>query len=163
MAVLTFLQSLQETALGTWVREGNYAFQAVAAVHVMSLMLSVGMMIWFDFRLIGVLASGRISAVYRRLIPWATVGFVLMLTSGAILFTGYAPEAYRNIYFRVKMATIVLAGVNALVYHLFTEQRVGRWEHGAPPVTAARVAGAASLVLWAVVIICGRMMSYTIF
>jgi hypothetical protein len=161
--MLTLLQSLRESALGTWVREGNYSFQAVAAVHVLSLMLSVGMMIWFDFRLIGVLAAGRISTVYRRLIPWATVGFVLMLVSGAILFTGYATEAYPNVYFRVKMATIALAGVNALVYHLFTERRVARWEHGTPPVAAARIAGVASLVLWAAVIICGRMMSYTIF
>src|SRR5262245_3727864 len=116
------LQSLQETALATWVREGSYSFQAVAAVHVLSLMLSVGMMIWFDFRLIGVLQSGRVSAVYRRLIPWATVGFVLMFASGGILFAGYATEAYKNGYFRFKMMSIALAGVNALVYHLVTEK-----------------------------------------
>ena len=157
------LQTLQETALGTWVREGSYSFQAVATVHVLSLMLSVGMLIWFDFRLIGVLTSGRVATGYRRLIPWATVGFVLMFVTGAVLFVGYATEAYKNGYFRLKMVSIVLAGVNALVYHLFTEKKVAQWENGVPPLSAARVAGYASLVLWATVIICGRMMSYTIF
>ena len=161
--MLTLLQSLQDSALGTWVREGNYAFQAVAATHVLSLMLSVGMLVWFDFRLIGVLRSGRVADVYRRLIPWATAGFVLMFVTGGILFTGYAPAAYKNAFFWTKMATIALAGVNALVYHLFTEKHMAEWGPDARPPAAARAAGVASIVLWATVIICGRMMSYTIF
>jgi hypothetical protein len=161
--MLTVLQSLQESALGTWVREGSYSFQALAAIHLLSLMLSVGMLVWFDFRLVGLFRSGRVSDVYRRLIPWATVGFVLTFATGVILFAGYATEAYKNAFFWSKMATIALAGVNALVYHLFTEKQLVTGEQDAPIPAAARAAGIVSIVLWATVIICGRMMSYTIF
>jgi hypothetical protein len=161
--VLTLLQALQDSSLGTWVREGNYSFQAVATVHILSLMLSVGMFIWFDFRLVGILTGGRVSEVYRRLIPWATVGFVLMFVTGGILFVGYATEAYHNVYFWTKMSAIALAGLNALLYHLVTKKGRADWDQDARPAFAARAAGMASIVLWATVIICGRLMSYTIF
>jgi hypothetical protein len=40
-----------------------------------------------------------------------------MFTSGAILFAAHAAAAYGSLYFRIKVAAIVLAGLNALFFH----------------------------------------------
>ena len=80
-----------------------------------------------------------------------------------MLFTAYATAAFGNTYFRIKMSALLLAGVNAVFFHAITQKAQAAWDDSARPPVAARVAGFASLALWAVVILAGRMMSYTVF
>ena len=158
------LESIEATPIGVYVRESLWGFPMLVATHIIGLAFSVGILIWFDLRLLGVGGQGlRVSAVYRRLIPWAGVGFTSMFVTGAILFTGFATNAVGNVYFRTKMAALMIAAVNALVYHLVTERQILEWDADRLPPLPARLAGLVSLMLWATVIFCGRMMSYTMF
>jgi len=162
--VLDFLHRLEATGIGTMVRESLYGFQILVAIHVMGLVLSVGMILWFDLRLLGLtLGSASVSRVYRRLIPWATSGFLVMVGSGALLFTGFASEAYQNPFFRIKVSALLLAAANAAFYHLVTERGKRTWDDDTVPPTAARLAGLVSMALWATVIMCGRLMAYTMY
>lgn len=158
------LQWLEATPLGTMVRESLYGFPIIVGLHILGIALSVGTLLWFDLRLAGVvLGTVPVRRVYRRLIPWSAAGFVMMITTGGMLFTGYAVAAVGNTFFRVKIAAMVLAGANALYYHLVTEPSAASWESDAVPPAAARRAGYVSMALWAIVILCGRIMSYTMF
>jgi len=164
MTILGVCEWLESTAIGVLVRESLYGFQILAAIHILGLTVSVGTLVWFDLRLAGVsMPRCPVSALYRRLMPWTLVGFGVMFLSGLLLFTGFATRAYGNVYFRLKLAAIVLAGVNALVYHLVTERRIAHWNDAARPPLPARFAGVISIVVWALVIMAGRMMSYTMF
>ncbi len=157
-------QWLQETQIGLLVRESLWGFQIVVATHIMGLVFSVGLLLWFDLRLLGLGFGGtRVSAVYRRLMPWTAAGFAVMLVSGAMLFVAYASSAVTNVYFQAKLSLIALAGANALFYHMVTERGIDAWDHHPRPPVAARLAGLASILLWATVIFCGRMISYTMF
>lgn len=158
------LQWLEVTAIGTMVRESLYGFPIVVGLHILGIALSVGTLLWFDLRLVGaVLVKVPVTRVYRTLIPWAAAGFVLMGLTGALLFTGYATAAAGNIFFRLKLAAMLLAGVNALYYHRVTEPSAASWEQDAIPPASARRAGFISMALWAVVILCGRVMAYTMY
>ena len=160
----TLLHTLEGSPIGLLVRESLYGFPILVGIHILGLMFSVGTLLWFDLRLLGwVLPSAAVSRVYRQLIPWAGAGFAVMFTSGALLFTGYATAAYGNPYFRIKMATLLLAAANAGFYHLVTERGKGRRDTSSHPPMAVRAAGAISILLWATVIICGRMMAYTMY
>jgi hypothetical protein len=162
--MVDLLQTLEATAVGTLVRESLYGFPILVGLHIMGLVCSVGMLIWFDLRLLGVsLGSLPASVVYRRVMVFVVPGFMLMAATGALLFVGYASSAWENAFFRVKLAAMLLAGMNAAFYHAVTERSAGSWEHLATPPTAARLAGAASLLLWAIVIVSGRMMAYTMY
>jgi hypothetical protein len=124
----------------------------------------VGTLIWWDLRLAGVsMSSYPLTALYRRLMPWTLVGFVVMFVSGALLFSGFATKAYVNVYFRIKVAAILLAGLNALFYHFTTERGIAEWNEAARPPLRVRFAGVISLLMWAIVVLAGRMMSYTMF
>jgi hypothetical protein len=160
----TFLHQLETTALGVMVRESLYGFPILIGIHIMGLVLSVGMLLWFDLRLLGIaLESATVSRVYRRLIPWATAGFAVMFITGGMLFVGYASQAYQNRFFRIKVAMLLMAAINAAVYHLVTERDRVQWDVEARLPPAARMAGVISLVAWATVIVCGRMMAYTMY
>ena len=162
--LLSFGQWLEHTSAGLMVRESLWGFQIVVAIHIVGLAFSVGLLVWFDLRLLGLgVRPSRVSVIYRQLIPWAGVGFTSMFVTGGLLFTGFATTAMTNTFFRLKLLLIAVAGANALVYHLVTTRGgAGRDDHDRLPV-AARMAGLVSIVVWALVVLCGRMMSYTMF
>jgi hypothetical protein len=164
MTLLQICEWLESTRLAELVTQSLYGFQILVAIHLLGLGLSVGMVIWFDLRLLGrVLTATPVSLVYRRLAPWMMSGFAVMFGSGAIIFVGFATAAYSNPYFRVKLAMMALAGVNALLFHRFTQRRLAGWDQWTQPPAAARVAGVISIASWVVVVLAGRMMSYTMF
>jgi len=155
---------LEQSPAGLLVRESLWGFQIVVAIHIVGLAFSVGLLVWFDFRLLGLgVRPSRVSAVYRQLIPWASVGFTSMFVTGGLLFTGFATNAMTNGFFRAKLLLISAAGANAIVYHLVTTRSAATWDDQDRPPFAARLAGLVSIVVWALVILCGRMMSYTMF
>jgi hypothetical protein len=79
------------------------------------------------------------------------------------LFYSGPVRAAGNIFFRIKMIMIVLAGVNALVFHFTIYRRVAAWDADPAPPLRARLAGIFSLFLWSGVVICGRMQAYNWF
>ena len=157
------LEWLENTPLGLIARESMWGFQILVAIHIMAIVLSAGLVFWFDLRLLGVtLRRWPIGAFYRRLAPWMLTGFAVMFASGALLFVGFATKAYPNIYFRLKMSAILLGGINALVFHFLTERQLAGWDQGNTP-RSARLAGAISISVWTFAILMGRMMAYTMY
>ena len=155
---------LEMTAIARWVQESIYGFPLVVAVHILGLTVSVGTVMWFDLRLLGVTMGGiPASQLYRRLLPWIATGFGVMFVSGGILLAAYATSAFVNTYFRLKVAALVLAGINALVYHRVTERQIHRWDEAQVLPPPARAAGLISILAWGTAIVAGRMMSYTMF
>ena len=164
MTILQICEWLESTRLAELVTQSTYGFPIVVAIHLLGLGLSAGTVIWFDLRLLGrVLTSTPVSEVYRRLSPIMVVGFVTMFGSGAVIFTGYATAAYNNPYFRAKLLLILLAGLNAAFFHLHTQRRLAGWDTWSHPPASARAAGAISIASWIIVVLAGRMMSYTMF
>ena len=161
MTILEWCRALEESRVGTMVRET--AFPYVEGTHVLGLSLSVGTVMWFDLRLLGATMTSRpVSVVFRDLRAWMFGGFALMFLTGALLLAARATEAYESPYFRLKLALIVLAGVNMALYHLTIERRDTEWGAAPVPPLAARVAGLVSLVLWFSVIAVGRIFAYSL-
>jgi len=104
-----------------------------------------------------------VSEVANRLLPWTAAGFVLMLASGALTFLNAPVRYYENIFFRIKMAALVLAGLNAWVFHAGIWRKVAAWDRDAVTPFRARLAAGLSLFLWACIIVAGRMIAYNWF
>ena len=136
-------------------------FLAVLAIHVLTLTVFAGTMAMVDFRLLGVLMQGvPVSEVISRLLPWSAAGFVVMIATGSLLFYAAPVERYENLFFRVKMAALVLAVVNAWVFHGTIYRSAPEWDVDPVPPRRARIAGGVSLSLWGSIIIAGRMIPY---
>ena len=115
MTLLAVCQWLETTAVAVAIQESLYGFAVVVAVHILGVAASVGILLWVDLRLLGVALVYRpVNEVYRSLAPWFAAGFALMLLSGAALFAAFATAAYDNLFFRIKVVLLLLAGANAL-------------------------------------------------
>jgi len=136
----------------------------VLSVHVLTLCLFVGTAAIVDLRLLGLtMQSVRVSEVMARLLPWTATGFLVMTITGALLFYAAPLLRYQNIFFRAKMVTLVLAGVNVWVFHNTVYRRVVEWDLDPIPPRSARVVGGLALALWAVLIMLGRMIPYQVY
>ena len=157
MSLLELFQWIQDTHVGTLIRESIWVYPGILAVHVLALTVSVGTLVWFDLRLLGVnMRSQPISQVYRQLMPLMLGGFLVMFVTGGFLFWALAGKLYGNIYFRIKVLALLSAGINALIFHMMTERTIADWDAGPSPPMRVRMAGLASMVFWIVTIAAGR-------
>jgi len=139
-------------------------YPLVESTHVLSIMLFAGLTWVMDLRLLGVtLTTVPVSDIRNRVLPWIRVGFVVMVATGILLFYAIPVRNYQNIFFRVKAIMLVLAGLNAWWFHARTERRLAEWDRSPVTPRGARLAGAASLILWACIIVAGRMIAYNWF
>jgi hypothetical protein len=139
-------------------------YTLVESVHVLTLCIFVGMSMPLDLRLLG-LAFKRVSVseVLEKLVPWMTAGFIVMVISGVLLFYAIPIRSYKSIFFRLKIVFLVLAGLNAYVFHRTIYRSVTKWDFDAVAPKRARAAGAASLILWGCIVVAGRLIAYNWF
>jgi hypothetical protein len=161
MSLLRFFEWMATTPGSIALHESLYAYQIVSTVHVVTLSLFVGTAVMLDLRLLGAtLRNVPVSEVVARLRPWTIAGFLLMVVSGALLFYANPAPRYQNIFFRAKMLMLFLAGVNAWVFHKTVYRNVADWDRDPVLPRRAGVAGGVALVLWAAIIMSGRMIAY---
>ena len=161
---LAFFEWLENTSGSIAIRESILFYPFVETTHVLTLCLFLGMIAMLDLRLVGVALRGvPVSQVAERLLPWAATGFVLMVISGVLLFYSGPVRAFQNIFFRVKMVMLVMAGLNAFVFHRGIYRKVAAWDQDSVTPVGAKVAGFLSLLLWAGVVVAGRMQAYNWF
>jgi hypothetical protein len=164
MSLLPFCKWLADTPGSLALRESLYLYPLVESAHVLTLCVFLGLAAAFDLRLLGIAFRGvPMTEIKRRLGPWMTSGFIVMVTTGALLFYAIPVRSYQNIFFRIKVVTLILAGLNAFVFHSTIDRKVARWDVDPVPPPAARRAGATSLILWAIVVVAGRMIAYNWF
>ncbi len=164
MSPLGFCQWLEKTQGSIALHESLWVYPLVESVHVLTLCLFLGTVVLLDLRLVG-LAMRRVpvSEMIANLSLWTRAGFALMVVSGSLLFYAIPVRTYQNVFFRAKVVMLILAGLNAWVFHSTVYRRVEKWDLDLTPPKRARMAGALSLLLWAGIVAAGRMIAYNWF
>lgn len=143
------------------IRESLNAYPILLTSHVIGMCMFAGLVMMMDFRLSGVgNRSIPITDAQARLFPWQVVGAVVSVVTGLALVYGQPMRFYPNFYFWVKNVLLVAAIVNVWYFHTRTYQTVEQWNTDPTPPFAARLAGIVSIVLWAAIVIVGRMIAY---
>ena len=144
------------------LRESLNAYPILLTLHVLSMAAFAGLIAIWDLRLVGIAyRSVPVSKITQRVFPWLFVGFFVSIVTGFALAYSKPMTYFPNFYFWLKNGLMVLAGLNAAVFHLTTEKTVKQWENDLVPPPSARFVGLASLVMWSVIIITGRMIAYS--
>ena len=142
------------------MRESLYAFPVLLTVHLISLAMFAGLVVMMDLRLLGVAYRGTpFSEVQARLFPWQMVGMAVTSLAGLLLFYTQPMRYFGKVLYWIKIALIVLAGVNALLFHFTTYRSIAKWDTAGPPL-GAKVAGVLSLAMWAGIVSFGRLTAY---
>lgn len=158
--VFVFCQWLDGTSLADVMRESTWLFPAIESFHIWGSVLLVATTSVLCLRLLGWgWREQLVSGLARQLLPWAWVGFGIQVLSGFLLFSSEAVKAYHSTIFWTKMGLIVLAGVNALVFHYVPYRHIKSWDNAPVGPLAAKLSGAFSIVLWFTIIALGRYLN----
>jgi len=154
--------ALSNTGVGTYIRESTWEFPVIEGIHVLSIAMSVGMILWFDLRLLGLNMRHRpVSEIFRNIYWWMVGGFATAVISGLLLFWAEADRAFPNLFARIKFIALLFAGLNILYFHFGTQNTQSDWDNAVKPPLRVRVAGIMSITWWVVVVAAGRLMAYT--
>ena len=151
---------LESSAAGVAMRQWAWLYPGVEIAHILGFVFLVGAAVMFDLRLLGLSRRLPISGLAWHLLPWSWAGLALVVPSGLLMFTAHATEMASNPAFRVKLSLLAVAGVNALFFERRTFRSVFAWDLDIAAPPSARAAAVVSLVCWAGVIACGRLLAY---
>lgn len=127
--VSRFAEWLASTHGSIALHESLYVWPLIESVHVLALGIFVGLAAMMDLRLLGVtMRTIPMSRVARKLLPWITAGFVVIMITGVVVFYANPVHFYHNIFFRLKLVLLILAGANVWVFHAGIWLSVAAWD-----------------------------------
>lgn len=159
-----FLEWLGNTPWSIRLLESYYVWPLIETTHVLTIALFVGTAMMMDLRLLGVSFGGVPASEFTgRMLRWTRAGFALMVVTGLLIFYSAPIRYYHNVFFRLKVLLLVVSGLNIWLFHARIHRRVAEWDLDASPPRAARLAGAVSIGVWLLIVVCGRMIAYNWF
>jgi uncharacterized membrane protein len=162
-SVTAFLESLQASPWGVFIHKTAWAFTAIEVVHVFAVSLLLGTIMIVDLRLRGLTSARRpFTEVAKKLLPFTWAAFVIAVAAGSLLFISRATDYVASPVFWIKMALIVLAGINMMIFEFVTVRDVEKWNLDPVPPPNARLAGAISISSWVLVIFLGRLIGFAL-
>jgi len=162
--MLDFVVWLSETKWSIALHESLYLYPWIESTHVLSICLFFGTLLFVDLRLTGkVFNNLSISEMNRKVLPLTIFGFLVMSVTGLLLFYAIPVRNYQNIFFRIKMLLMVIAGINAFFFHRRMSKEAKIWDKNSSIPKSMKNSAIASLALWSSVIISGRMIAYNWF
>ncbi|MEO8039331.1 MAG: hypothetical protein ABI794_11210 [Betaproteobacteria bacterium] len=145
-------------AIAHAINASSWVYPAANVAHVVGIVLVVGPVLAFDFRLLGLTSAGNIRDLARVLLPWPLVGLLIAVPAGLVLFASESTALLTNPAFRLKLLLLTLAASNAIALHASGVLR--GLQDGVPAPLRPKLHAALSVLLWISVVACGRMIAY---
>ena len=157
MGVLVWLESLP---LSVWVHESPsvWAQPTVLTLHTMGMAVLVGASWVLDLRLLGISRNVPLSA-FRWVFRAVTVGLIVNLATGVLLFAQRATSLGTAIPFLIKIGLVIasvatLMPLRSLVFRSDADQ--------CEVSGSTRLLAIASILAWTGAITAGRLLAYLV-
>jgi hypothetical protein len=138
-------------------------FPLMESLHVLSMGILLGAIVMVDLRVLGVAALRYpVPVMLRELVPWAAWAFVFATVTGLAMFITRASAHVQNPAFQIKLALLLLAGVNIALFHFRALPAMLRDSRGDAAPALARVSAGLSLLLWCAVMLAGRWVGHVV-
>jgi hypothetical protein len=155
-----WLRWLEGSVVAVAMRQWLWLYPTVEIVHIFGFVILVGAAAMFDLRLLGLSRQLPVVDMAQHLLRWARLSLLMVVPSGLLMFMAHATEMAENPAFRLKLLLIAVAILNAARFHRGPFKSVRNWNQYVAIPATAKIAAVFSLILWAGVIACGRLLAY---
>lgn len=142
------------------MREDLWLYPTVEIVHIVGFVLLAGSIAVLDLRLLGLSQRLPVRALAAHVLPWSLGALLLIVPSGLLMFITHAGDFVSNPAFITKMALLMVAGLNAALFHVGVFRGAASWDTNAAVPATAKMHAALSLLLWIAILACGRLLAY---
>ncbi|HTT64548.1 MAG TPA: DUF6644 family protein [Bryobacteraceae bacterium] len=159
MPIAPLLQWIENTDLSTAIREGALPYPIIGGIHLLGIALFGGMVLTTDLRLLGWAMRRRpVQDIVEQFRLWKWVGFAVVVSSGLLLAWAEPTKLYRSPAFWVKMVLLALVGVHAVAFRASVYGKTARPD--VAETASGKLAACISLLLWAGLIVSGRLIAF---
>ena len=153
-----FLETLEGTALSTWIRDSTsiFGFWFVISLHALGMAVLVGACVVIALRLLGVARDLPLPTL-KRMYPIVWTGFWIQFVSGVLLLIAYPTKSLTAPVFYAKLGFIAAA----MVVMVTLQKTLPSGVTDEPVAPRTRTLASWSLVLWFGAITAGRLIAYT--
>jgi len=138
-------------------------FPVMESLHVLSITFMLGAILMVDLRVLGVAACVYpVNQVVREMAPWSAWAFLVANLTGLAMFITRASVHAENPAFQIKMALLLLAGINIAYFHFRVLPALPGPENSTALPLQARTAAGASLFFWCAIMLAGRWVGHVI-
>jgi uncharacterized membrane protein len=163
MALNSLWQALEASSLGLAISGGEWGFPLIETAHVIALVTVFGSIAFMDLRMLGLVSrNSAVTAISRETLPFTWGAFAIAAITGLLMFVSKATSYMVNPWFLAKMALIVIAGLNMVLFHFITWKTIKDWDTAVVIPTAVKLAGGLSLTFWVLILFFGRMIGFTL-
>ena len=138
------------------LKDSFLAYPLVNALHILAIGVLVTSVLLMDLRILGLIGAVERAPLVRLLRRVIAVVFPVAVLTGLALFSIQAHEYAVNPAFQVKLALLLLAGLNLAAFRLLAPGDPGAKGFR----TAAKFSAALSMVIWIGVLVAGRFIAF---
>jgi hypothetical protein len=136
---------------------GGWLFPFLESVHVLAVAVFLGSILMLDLRMMELVGKAQpMRRMLQELTPWSWGAFLVSFLTGLGMFVTQSSMYMANPAFLIKMALLLLAGLNMAAFHRWLAPLAMLSNAGTRTSVAFRSAGAASFLLWVGVTLSGR-------
>lgn len=152
---------LYATPVSTAIREASWIIPNVQSVHILAIAVVVGSALATELRFAGVFATDRPATdVMTRFLPWMRWALLALLLTGLVLVVAEPGRTLTNPVFLVKMALVAGASLVTLQARKSMLVATPSTSPDVSPAETSKLLAWLMLVIWVVVIFCGRFIAY---
>ena len=158
MSLLRFFALCEHSAVGGAIRNSSWLFPVIEAFHLLGLAVIGGAVLVVDLRLFGFgLRRQPVAQLARDAQPWLIVSLMVMVATGALMFTSEAIKCYYHPAFWVKMTSLFLA----ILFTFTVRRKVLMADEARMGPLWSKLVALVSVTLWSGVGIGGRWIGFS--
>ena len=161
MSIYEISTQLYGTAFSTTLRAMEGLVPMLQSFHIIAIAFLLGSVVVMDLHLVGLMAKEENPrAIVKRYFPWLWWSLAALAVTGSLMVIAEPIRELTNSLFWTKMSFVAGAVILTLIFRLpllradFNLERAG-WRFLIKPSAIL------SLVVWVVVIFCGRWIAYS--
>lgn len=156
-----FSLALADKPFSLWLQSHFYAIPVFQTLHILSIAALFSSSLLMGLRVLGVSGKDQnLEAAYRRYRPWIWSSLVVLVGSGVVLVIAEPVRNLTNPVFWTKMTLLAIGALGTLGLQHGIRHRMDTWEVSPAGHATLRSGAFALIVLWALVIACGRWIAY---
>jgi hypothetical protein len=152
------LEWLANSSFAMWVNQ-SFGWPLALTVHAFGTAIVFGLIFIIGLRLFGLFRTIPYTSM-NKLIPFIWFGVACQVVSGLTLWMTKPAQYLADGMFEVKFTLVIIASVVTWFFHGILREEAAKWDLAGTVSTRGLKFGGATCLLWAGVIIGGRLTAY---
>jgi hypothetical protein len=149
---------ISDTSLSLWIVTHFWSIPIIQMFHILALSAAFGAILMINLRIFNLAGTDRtLAETERRYVKWIWWALLVMLLSGIGLIIGEPIRELINPVFWIKMVLVIGAVLVSLAFHGKVMRRLAA---GGTVTVGIKASAIFIIILWCVIMLCGRWIAY---